>query len=205
MGGEVIVLGALGMFALFKVMQWRKLHRCEKCGGRLIRLGDEALSAGQRAEQELGSVRHTSRECRRCEVIFRTRKKSRIYGRDECAGCGYCTRQQQTVLVRQAEPNAPGIRRVITSCAHCDYTAGHDESFTRRASDDSSDDIPSHAAPAFFFSGTSSDSTFGSSSSDSPLDSSSSESSSFGVSPSSDTSSDPSGGDSSGGGAGSSW
>jgi uncharacterized protein len=182
MGG----VGGAGAFAMR-----RRSRKCKKCGALRHALSEEAddehLSAGQRAEEKIGSVDHTILHCEPCGTFEHVARNIFFTRRKECAGCKHRTAVSETNVLKSPTYSSSGTAEVRTTCSFCSHSSSTRHTLAKLTRSSSS-------------SSSSSSSGYRSSSSSSSSSRSSSRSSS-----SSSSSSSSGGGRSSGGGSGSSW
>jgi uncharacterized protein len=184
-------LGLLGTGAVSGAIALRRRgRRCRTCGTSrqplLTREREAYLTSGQRAEEQIGSVKYTVLHCSRCRSTHLRRSLAVFSFRPACATCGFHTTVTSRTILRNASYQEEGIARTTTTCVHCNHSSSVDAM------------LPMLTASSSSF-GDSSSSSFGNSSSSGFGDSSSSSFSDSG------SSSSDSGGSSSGGGAGSNW
>jgi uncharacterized protein len=188
--------GLLGLLATGGLVgggtYWRRRRnrRCKKCGLQrdiLDEVADDAhLSAGERAEEKVGSVDHVILHCPTCET-FEHQKRNAIFSRRRtCEGCKHRTAITTTSVIRSPTYSSTGLAEVAVSCSFCPHSSRSRHTLARLTRSSSSSSGGSSS---------SSRSSYGSSSSSRSSSSSSSRSSSG----------SSGGGRSSGGGSGSSW
>jgi ssDNA-binding Zn-finger/Zn-ribbon topoisomerase 1 len=104
-------------------------RRCPHCRVIVRRLDGEAasgyLDAGQRREQQMGSVRYIAWSCPACgqhEIQAREPRPGRR--RDACPECSYQTLRVDRETLESPTSASEGRRRVEKDCAHCGW---HDE------------------------------------------------------------------------------
>ncbi len=176
-------IAGLGLFGGLFLIVRRRRRTCPECAVYMPKLSeaedDEHLDAGQRTEEEIGSVDWQVHACPTCEHTRTFRSASWFSGYSRCPKCKNKTRSSSRTTIRSATYSSSGKARVTETCAHCSYHSSRTVTIPRKQRPKKSS--------------SSSSSSWSSSSSSSSWSSSSSSSSSFG------------GGSSGGGGAGSSW
>ncbi len=179
-GGGLGVLGLGGCAALL-ARKRRRDRTCMTCQPHrpmmmLSEIEDDAhLDAGQRKEEQLGSVNYEVLVCPGCQASRTWTDNKWFSGHQRCPGCQYKTGTSTSRTIVHATYDHGGQVQVTESCKHCSHQASRTRYTAARTR-------PSTSSS----SSSSSGSSFSSSSS-------SSGSSGFG------------GGSSSGGGSGSSW
>ena len=120
----ILVLGAAAAGAGAYLYQRSQKQKCARCGGRLVRLdgdaGDAHLDAGQRREEEVGSVRHDVWRCTGCGAHV-ARADPRLTRHDRCGECGYRTVATTRTVVQRPTYESAGSERVEAECAHCGW------------------------------------------------------------------------------------
>ncbi len=173
-------LGLVG--GLFLIVR-RRRRTCPDCKVYMPKLDEEAddahLDAGQRTEEEIGSVDWQVHVCPTCDHTRTLRSTSWFSGHKKCPKCSNRTRTTERRTISSPTYTSSGSARITEDCAHCSYHSSRTVTLPRKQRPKKSS--------------SSSSSSWSSSSSSSSWSSSSSSSSSFG------------GGSSGGGGAGSSW
>lgn len=125
------VLGGLllALAAFLAVRSWRWRHRqltCAKCGKPRVKLDEEAddhwLDAGQRCEEQLGSMNYDAWWCAPCEDVVVLRNKLFRPSFVPCERCRRVTANEVLETVRAASPEHGGEFKVHLHCGHCGHT-----------------------------------------------------------------------------------
>jgi uncharacterized protein len=120
------VTGVAGAVGAMRAGRRRKPRPCPRGHGPMTLLDEVAddaeLSAGQRAEERIGSVDYDVWACAACDerlVIPYTRLWSAISG---CPQCGFRTVQRATHTIRTASTARTGLEETRLDCAHCGWS-----------------------------------------------------------------------------------
>ncbi len=123
-GGGILVFGGVALTAWNR----RRPKRCS-CGGTMVQLGevedDQHLSAGERTEEQLGSVDYDVWSCPSCGTNRKLRYGAWFSGYANCRRCGNRTRSSQSTTLRAASESEGGLVQVVERCRHCQDQSTH--------------------------------------------------------------------------------
>ncbi len=147
-GGAVVLSVAKGLW----LIGWRRRRngrqpRCTRCHVPLLLLDEVAddayLDAGQRQEEQLGSVDYRVFICPTCQAS-QVERRPRPSPASRCPECGYFTVRRESKTVIEANDHCGGEVQVTESCKHCDYSRVR----TRRTRPRTRFvDVPAHSHP----------------------------------------------------------
>ncbi|MEW6432857.1 MAG: TPM domain-containing protein [Myxococcota bacterium] len=132
-GAVTVTFGAFLLGGVWALRRWlrRRPRDCEACGRPRQLLGeaedDAHLSAGQKAEERVGSVDYDVWWCGSCRDALVLDYSSWFSSHSRCPRCRNRTRSSRTTTVQRATEYSGGLERIDESCAHCSYT----NSYTR--------------------------------------------------------------------------
>jgi uncharacterized protein len=145
-GGGLGLLGAGGGGALL-VRHRRRQRRCEKHSPPppmipLSEVEDDAkLDAGQRTEEQVGSVDYEVLVCPQCQDSRTLRHGKWFSGYGRCSSCSYKTLKSTSTTLVSATYDHGGQVEVVENCAHCNHHSRrirHTAKLTRSSSGGSS-------------------------------------------------------------------
>jgi len=127
-----VAVGGLALLLFLWLRYQKKQRTCPTCQIEMRALSevedDEFLSAGERAEERLGSVNYIVYECGQCEFM-RTRKDAKLFTRySRCAACRFKTLRTSRETLVAATRSRGGQVRITVDCQHCSH---HDVSIRR--------------------------------------------------------------------------
>lgn len=123
-----LVLGGGGAAAAAALLVRRRRRRrprpCPRGHGLMVRLSeaedDAALSSGQRAEEEVGSIDYDVWACPSCdERLVVPYKRWSSY--EACPRCGHRTVKKSRRTITAATTTRTGLEEITLACAHCDF------------------------------------------------------------------------------------
>ena len=129
--GGLSALLALVALAVLAWRQRRKLERCPVCGDPILVLSeaeeDAHLTAGQQAEERVGSVEYTVRMCPRGHQPQILREVVVGATHRPCPSCHMLTWEQRTEMTKKPTTTEPGVLHRHGRCKSC----GHEDTEDR--------------------------------------------------------------------------
>lgn len=113
--------------AAFGLWRWRRKQRrtCPKCRILMPALDEQAddafLVAGQRAEEQVGSVDHEVRKCGTCGFMRILSRRKFFSAYSKCGACDFTTLLTESTTLTRATTYSTGLKHVSESCKHCGY------------------------------------------------------------------------------------
>ena len=137
-------LGGAGLLGFVSLRSWlrRRPRNCKGCGNLRHRLSEEAddphLSAGQRAEEQLGSVDYDVWWCGRCNDALVLRYGTIFTRYSRCRSCDHKTSSSSSVTLVHATYDHGGTVEVTESCQFCNHVHRYTRHTARLTRSDSS-------------------------------------------------------------------
>ena len=127
-------VGLVGGVGGHRYMRHRP-RKCEACGQKRVKL-DEAsddahLSAGERMEEQMGSVDYDVWWCDPCGDALVLRYGRLLSGKKGCAKCGFKTASSQSLTLRSATEYSSGLVQSTDTCGHCSHVHQYTRSTPR--------------------------------------------------------------------------
>lgn len=120
-GAGGLVIGGLGLRRWLR----RRPRICEGCQQPRQLLGEDAddahLDAGQRLEEDLGSVDYDAWWCESCQDVRVERYGAWLTSYSKCPRCDYKTKSESSTTLRSATYDHGGLVEVTVTCKHCSY------------------------------------------------------------------------------------
>lgn len=136
--GSWIALGVLGLLLLvgLRLLLRYRPRTCDECGSPMMRFDevddDEHLSAGERKEEELGSVDYDVWACQSCDHLLELRYAAIFTRYRTCGSCGARTQSSVTRTISAATEHSTGLAEVTVSCASCGKRSTHTRVIPRK-------------------------------------------------------------------------
>lgn len=135
LAGGGLLAAVAGLFGGRAWLRHRS-RRCARCRVPMVRLGesvdDEHLSAGERAEERVGSVDYDVWACPGCEMVLKQRYGAWFTRYASCPRCQSRTSHSRSTTLRHATYDLGGLVRIDVACEHCDYRDAYERSTPRR-------------------------------------------------------------------------
>lgn len=119
-----VVVGGLGVAWM---LAERRRRQCPVCKKEMLLLDEQAddahLSAGQRAEERVGSVNYEVRTCQEHDVLVVIPRRAWFSGYGTCGKCKSRTSYTRSRTLTSATRHSEGLAEVTTHCEHCGFHA----------------------------------------------------------------------------------
>jgi uncharacterized protein len=133
--GSAVALGLVGLVVARAVLR-RRPRRCPRCRQPMERLGEAAddrfLDAGEKREEQLGSVDYDIWYCAPCKQSIKVRYGAFFTSYGKCPKCGFKTKSSSSTTLRAATYDHGGTVRVDEDCRNCSYKNSYTRSTPRR-------------------------------------------------------------------------
>ncbi|MBI5549180.1 MAG: TPM domain-containing protein [Deltaproteobacteria bacterium] len=134
-----ILLGAWAGVRRYLRMRPRVCPGCQQKMLRLDEAADDAhLSAGEKIEEQLGSVDYDLWMCPGCHHTLKLRYGSFFTSYSKCPSCSYQTVKITTTTVTAATQYSTGTARVVEDCQQCSYNRTYTRTIPRKPKPSSS-------------------------------------------------------------------
>jgi uncharacterized protein len=126
--------GLGGLFGLRAFLRYRS-RKCRACGRKMVRLDeaadDQHLDAGERKEEQLGSVDYDVWLCEACKLIIKVRYGKVFTSFKKCPKCSYKTLKSTSTVTSSPTYTSTGTRRIDEHCAQCSYANSYTTTIAR--------------------------------------------------------------------------
>lgn len=130
--GATLIGGFLGVRRYLR----NKPRVCPQCRIQMVRLDEQAddahLDAGERKEEELGSVDYDLWMCGPCGHVIKERYGAFFTSYSRCPKCSYKTVSSSSRTITAATYDSSGLAEVTEDCKHCSYHRTYTRTIPRK-------------------------------------------------------------------------